>query len=256
MQPKTQPMYTLYYWPIPGRGVFVRSLFAFTNTPLKLAPVEEVALLKDAPFAAQPVPLRAPPILIDHGAGGFGTSQLSAIGTYAAKRLDLLPEDDLAKQTLALKVLSDANDVLAELWRANADFKLNGEYVLWDQPAWDEWRDTRFVRWLEIWEATARQFGCTPEQGYLLGTPHATLADLASWSLWATMARCLPALAPPLEEHGPTVVALCRRLEAESAGLRELARRDAEEWGELYCGGMIEKSIRQVIAGGRDGVAR
>ena len=42
-------------------------------------------------------------------------------------------------------------------------------------------------------------------------------------------------------------------LEAESDGLRELARRDAEEWGELYCGGMIEKSIRQVIAGGRDG---
>jgi hypothetical protein len=27
-------------------------------------------------------------------------------------------------------VLSDANDVLAELWRANADFKLGGECVL------------------------------------------------------------------------------------------------------------------------------
>ena len=36
---------------------------------------------------------------------------------------------------------------------------------------------------------------------------------------------------------------------------RELARRDAEEWGELYCGGMIEKSIREVIASGRDGPA-
>ncbi len=28
------------------------------------------------------------------------------------------------------KVLADANDVLAELWRANADFKLGGECVL------------------------------------------------------------------------------------------------------------------------------
>ena len=69
------------------------------------------------------------------------------------------------------------------------------------------------------------------------------------------MARCLPALAPPLEEHAPTVMALCRRLEAESDGLRELTRRDAEVWGELYCGGMIEKSIREVIASGRDGPA-
>ena len=115
MQAKTQPMYTLYYWPLPGRGVFVRSLFAFTDTPLKLAPVWEVARLASpsfaAPlprlgralatsFAAQPVPLLALPILIDHGADDFGTSQLSAITTYAAKRLDLLPQDDTGRNVL------------------------------------------------------------------------------------------------------------------------------------------------------------
>jgi len=95
------------------------------------------------------------------------------------------------------------------------------------------------------------------------------------------MARCLPLLAPPIEEHAPTVIALCRRLEQSNAGLAALARRDAERYGELlrsthcgggmwavilcaqaatlcipgelYCGGMIEKSIRQVLAAGRDG---
>ena len=68
-------------------------------------------------------------------------------------------------------------------------------------------------------------------------TVHCTL----QWSLWATMARCLPLLAPPIEEHAPTVIALCRRLEQSNAGLAALARRDAERYGELlrstHCGG-------------------
>ena len=46
------------------------------------------------------------------------------------------------------------------------------------------------------------------------------------------MARCLPLLAPPIEEHAPTVIALCRRLEQSNAGLAALARRDAERYGE------------------------
>ena len=68
-------------------------------------------------------------------------------------------------------------------------------------------------------------------------TVHCTL----QWSLWGTMARCLPLLAPPIEEHAPTVIALCRRLEQSNAGLAALARRDAERYGELlrstHCGG-------------------
>ena len=53
-------------------------------------------------------------------------------------------------------------------------------YVLWDQPAWDEWRDGNFVRWLQQWEATAARYGCTAQRGWLLGTPAPTLADLAT----------------------------------------------------------------------------
>ena len=53
------------------------------------------------------------------------------------------------------------------------------------------------------------------------------------------MARCLPLLATPIEEHAPTVIALCRRLEQTNAGLAALARRDTERYGELpallYC---------------------
>ena len=97
-------LFTLYYWPISGRGIFVSSLFAFTNTALHEAPVDEIVRIKNAPPAEQPIPLRAPPFLVDHGADDFATSQLSAVAFYAASKLDLMPAD-LQKQSLALKAL-------------------------------------------------------------------------------------------------------------------------------------------------------
>mmetsp|Transcript_103615 Transcript_103615/g.182632 ORF Transcript_103615/g.182632 Transcript_103615/m.182632 type:complete len:258 (-) Transcript_103615:48-821(-) len=247
-------LYTFYYWPCPGRGVFVRSLFAFTDTAFNEASAAEIIRIKDAPFNEQPFPLRAPPFLVDHSADDFAVSQLSAVGTYVASKVGLMP-DGLEKQSLALKVLSDANDVVHEMWRANACLKLNGEWVLWDQPSWDEFRDGNFIRWLQQFEAIATKFGCTAEVGFLLGTPKATLADLACWSLWATMARCIPQLAPPIHEHAPLVMALCRRLEESNAGLTALVKKDVEAWGDAWCGGLIEKSIRQVVAAGKDGKA-
>ena len=252
MKPPSSARFTFFYWPIPGRGVFIRSLFAFTSTAFNEASVQDIVKIKDAPFAEQPVPLRAPPFLIDHGAHDFGLSQLSAVGTYVAHQVGLMPEG-LEKQSMALKMLSDANDVLGEMWRANADFKLDGEYVLWDQPAWDEWREGRFVRWLQQFEAIAARHGCTADSGFMLGTERATLADLTCWSLWATMARCLPMLSPVLNEHAPIVMALCKRLEAGNEGLRALVASDAATFGSAWCGGMIEKSIREVVAAGIDG---
>mmetsp|Transcript_3672 Transcript_3672/g.7751 ORF Transcript_3672/g.7751 Transcript_3672/m.7751 type:complete len:166 (-) Transcript_3672:319-816(-) len=157
------------------------------------------------------------------------------------------------KQSLALKVLCDCNDVLGELWRANGSQKLQGEWVLWDQAAWNEFREGAFVDWLKQFEALALKFGCTLDAGFLLGTPNATLADLSAWSLWVTMERCLPALSKVINENAPTVMAICRRLEKDKSELRALQESDSKKWGELYCGGLIEKSIREVIAGGVDG---
>eukprot|EP00931_Biecheleriopsis_adriatica_P108342 TRINITY_DN82651_c0_g1_i1.p1 TRINITY_DN82651_c0_g1~~TRINITY_DN82651_c0_g1_i1.p1 ORF type:complete len:378 (-),score=36.58 TRINITY_DN82651_c0_g1_i1:9-1142(-) len=245
------PKYTLYYWPIPARGVFIRSLLAFTNTPFEEAPMEEVTRIYAQPPHKQPVPFRAPPILVDHEASDFAVSQLVAIVHYVATKEGLMPED-LTKQSLALKIVCDANDVLAEIWRANGDITKNGEYVMWDQLAWDTFRNGRFIRWLQQFEALADRFGCTLASGFVLGTPSATLADLTCWSLWATMARCLPELRKPIYEHAPILMALCDRLERNS-GLTTLVAKERKVWGELYCGGMIEKSIRQMLTASRNG---
>jgi len=242
----SKPDFTFYYWPVPGRGVFIRSLFAYSGVPWTDAPTSEIVGIKNAPFAEQPLPLRAPPFLIDHSAGDAAISQLTAIGNYVAAKVGLLP-DDLLKQSLAIKVLCDCNDVLGEIWLANGAVKKDGDWVMWQKETWDEFRNGAFVNWLKQFEALAIKFGCTADAGYLLGTPQASLADLSAWSLWATMARCIPELSEPIHEHAPTVMALCDRLE-KNEGLAALKKRDTEAWGQQYCGGMIEKNIRSMVA--------
>ena len=246
----TQPAYTLYYWPMPGRGVFIRSLFAYADVPYTDAPVQEIIRIKSAPFAEQPLPLRAPPFLVDHTADAT-ISQTEGVAHYVATKLGLMPSD-LLKQSLALKVLADCNDVLGEMWLHNGAVRKDGDWVLWQQPHWDEFRAGAFVDWLRMFEAIAHRFGCTAERGFLLGTPEATLADLAVWSLWATVARCVPELSRPIHEHAPTVMALCGRLE-QNAGLRALKESSAQAYGSQWMGGMIEKSLREVVAGSVDG---
>jgi len=236
---------------MPGRGIFIRSLFAYAGVQYTDAPVQEIVKIKSAPFSEQPLPLRAPPFLVDHAADAT-ISQTEAVGHYVATKVGLMPSD-LLKQSLALKVLADCNDVLGEMWLHNGAVKKDGDWVMWQQPHWDEFRAGAFVNWLQMFEAIALKFSCTVERGFLLGTPTATLADLAVWSLWATVARCVPELAKPIHEHAPTVMALCDRLERGNDGLRALKVSDAETYGTLWMGGMIEKSVRKVVAGGVDG---
>ena len=62
------------------------------------------------------------------------------------------------------------------------------------------------------------------------------------------MERCLPGLSPTLREHTPRVMALCDRLGAHE-GLSDLVTAQVEMFGERYCGGMIERSLREMLRG-------
>jgi glutathione S-transferase len=57
----------------------------------------------------------------------------------------------------------------------------------------------------------------------------------------------LPApLGAILDDEAPLTAALSRRVAAEPA-LAALAERAREEWGEAWCGGKIERSLRKVL---------
>ena len=99
---------------------------------------------------------------------------------------------------------------------------------------------------MSIFEETGRRRGLTAEAGYLLGGAKAGVADIVTATLWGTVGEKFPVIGGMLEERAPAVAGLTRRMNAE-ASLANLVVVSREQFGECYCGGEIEKSMRRVI---------
>ena len=228
--------YTLYYWPLPFRGQFVRSVLAHVDATWDEAGVEAISRLRRAAPSTQSIPHMGPPVLTDHTAG-LSLAQTPAILAYLGRKYDLIPTDP-EREALTAKVVADANDVLNEM-------TLHNGAQMWTQEAWNAYLP-RLGRWMEIFEATGHRHGLTAEKGNLLGTEAPGVADLATHILWGTMTAKLPSLRATLDTTAPTIAGLSDRI----AGLAEqvqLRRRSDAEYGDEWCSGQIEASLRAVL---------
>lgn len=222
--------YALYYWPISFRGHFVRYVLAEAGADWEEPGTEALVALKGADPAAQPYPFMAPPLLQDRAAGRW-LSQMPAIVMYLGGRHGLTGETDLA-----LRLLCDASDILLEITRHHGE-------QMWDRPAWEDFTGARLPRWIALHESLAAQAGLDA------GAPK--LAELTLAALWHTMVTALPGLRPLLNAHAPRVEALA---DAVAARPRIAAMRSRWEGPEAaYCGGQIEASLREMLAGGTAG---
>ncbi len=116
---------------------------------------------------------------------------------------------------------------------------------MWTRAGWDAYRP-RLARWMAIFAETGHRHGLSETSGHMLGTDAPGIADFATATLWGVMTDKLPALRPMLEEEAPALAALSERLHArpEQAELRKWS--DAE-FGDGWCGGQIEASLRKVL---------
>ncbi len=227
--------FDLYYWPVPFRGQFIRGILAYAGKNWREHDRGEIGELMALAPADQPVPFMGPPLLIDH-ASGLAIAEMPAIALYLGEQLDLLPSspEDRAR---SIKVVNDANDVLDEL-------TLDGGREMWTPGKWREFVP-RLGRWMEIWEATGSANGIRKENGTLLGSEKPGVADIVTAVLWSTMAERFGAIAALFADKAPRVAALTRRIQA-TPQLARLAEDSREKYGDAYCGGEIEKSLRAV----------
>ena len=228
--------YRLYYWPIPFRGQFVRSVLAHVHATWEEADIDDLNALKNKAPGEQLVPHMGPPVLTDLAAD-LSLAQTPAILAYLGGKHGLIP-DDPQRDALTHKIVADANDVLYEMTLYNGA-------QMWTQGSWDAFRP-RLGRWMEIFEETGRRHGLTAQAGYLLGSETPGLADLTAHILWGTMTAKLPSLRPMLEATAPAIAGLSDRIAArpEQAELR--AKSDAA-YGDEWCSGQIEASLRAVL---------
>ncbi|MDJ0821000.1 MAG: glutathione S-transferase [Paracoccaceae bacterium] len=232
-----QARFTLYYWPIPFRGQFARYLLTYAGEDWAEADAEDVASLYRADPADQPFPMMAPPFLHDRE-GDVWLSQMPAIANYLGDILGLMPGTP-AQDALTLKVLGDCNDVLEAM-------TCNSGAAMWTDDTWETFTEDRLPEWLNLFEELGQRHGLTPDAGTFLGTAQPGVADLACAALWGTILDKLPALRPLLNAQAPAVMALSRRL-ADTPPLARLRAGQAARWGDLWCAGQIEASLRDVL---------
>jgi glutathione S-transferase len=228
--------YDLYYWSVPFRGQFVRAVLAYAGKSWTESDSGKIWKLVSGPVKKMPVAFKGPPMLVDKKAK-TAIAQMPAIILYLGETLDLLPATP-ALRAMTIKIANDANDVIDEI-------TLNGAMKMWTEKSWKEFQP-RLKKWMEIWEETGRRHGLKAHSGFLLGGKKPGIADVVTATLWSTMTDRFPKLGTMLKKNAPMTAALAERVSVLPA-LKKLAAKAEEDYGDAYCGGFIEKSLRKVL---------
>ena len=226
--------YRLYYWDLPFRGNFIQLLLEEVGAKYEKLDASEIY-----PEHRLNVhnPGMAPPYLYECQSEKY-YAQMPAILMHLARKYDYLPEGE-ETQTLALKAILDCNDVLLEITNHHG-------MQMWEKEAWEDFRSARLARWMQIFEKTGRDHGLKSDTNFLLGSK-ICVADIAVTALFGTMVHSFPSLKVDLKENAPSILNLCQRIEARE-GIESFLAKQRETLGQGYCGGEIEKSLREVIA--------
>lgn len=228
--------YELYYWSVPFRGQFVRAVLAYAGKTWTEAGDEAISRLMEGPVSRMPVPFMGPPLLIDKKAD-FAIAQMPAIVLYLGETLELMPATP-ALRALTLKIVNDANDVIDEI-------TLDGGREMWTDKRWRDFTP-RLEKWMSLWEETGRRHGLKAASGFLLGGAEPGIADVVTAVLWSTTTDRFPKIETILKEAAPKTAALTRRV-AGLPPLAALAAKAQSDYGNAYCGGQIEASLRKVL---------
>lgn len=231
------PEYILTYWPLPFRGQFIRATLAHVGASYEETEFDAIVAGKSLPPADQAIPHMGPPLLTDQTAG-ITLSQTQAILAYLGAKYGLMPDDPL-RLALTHKIIADTNDVLCDMTRNNGA-------QMWTPETWAEFQP-RLERWMDMFEVLSARYQMTPETGYILGTDTPGLADLVTATLWGTMSETFPPLRPTLDGAAPAIAGLSDRIAALPAQ-QKLRRDSAAKFGDIWCGGQIEASLRAVLA--------
>ncbi len=228
--------YQLHYWQMPFRGQFIRAILAWAEQRWDEFDDGAVAKTMEANVHEQAIPFKGPPMLVDKRSG-FALAQMPAIAYWLGETHSLLPAG-LDGKAWSIKVVNDCNDVIDEL-------SLDGGKQMWSPQRWQAFQP-RLKRWMAIFEETGRRHGLTASGGHLLGGSAPGVADIVTATLWGVLAERFPAIGELLDKEAPAVAGLTRRLMAD-ARLANLAVVSREQFGDSYCGGEIEKSMRRVV---------
>jgi glutathione S-transferase len=122
---------------------------------------------------------------------------------------------------------------------------IQGGMQMWTDKRWKAFVP-RLKKWMSFWEETGRRHGLKKDCGFLLGGDAPGIADVITATLWGTMGDRFPKIETILNKSAPMTAALTKRI-AALPPLKNLAAKARDDYGDAWCGGQIEKSLRKVL---------
>ncbi len=212
--------YKLYYWDAPFRGNFIEYILIKANCEYTRHNASEIYPDKSLKIN---YPGMAPPYLYEAETKKY-FSQMPAIGFYLAKRQGLL--DTFKDEYFTLKVLADCHDVLTEITNFYGT-------KMWTPESWKDFKNDRFKKWLNLFDQ------------YALDSP-SLVERLSLAALIGPILRSFPDLSSFIRDNGPRTFELTHKVESDKQ-ISDLLKKQHKAWGNIYCGGEIEESLRNVI---------
>jgi glutathione S-transferase len=214
----------------------VRAVLAYAGKEWEEGGDDAISKFMKGPAKRMPIPFMGPPVLVDKEAG-VAISQMPAILLYLGETLNLLPATP-ALRALTIKVVNDANDVIDELTQ-------DGGKQMWTEKRWKDFLP-RLKKWMSLFEELGVRHGLAADAGFLLGGDVPGVADIVTATLWSTATDRFPKIGTILKKSAPRIAGLIERVGAFPS-LAKLAEKAKENYGDTYCGGQIEKSLRKVL---------
>jgi glutathione S-transferase len=98
-----------------------------------------------------------------------------------------------------------------------------------------------------FWEKTGCRLGLKADSGFLLGGDAPGIVDIVTATLWSNLADRFDIIEAILKGTAPMTMALTRRI-VEMPQMPGSPQKAGEKYGDVYCGGEIEASLRKALA--------
>ncbi len=220
----------LYYWDIAFRCIYIEIFFHLNDIKYERVDSDEVVEKRQMMKSNLVYPGFAPPYLeIDDKS----FSQMPAAMMYLNDKYQFYcgnHEDSY----FSLKALLDVTDFMAEITRNNGS-------MMWDRDSWLKFEKGRMRDWLQLFELQSKNRSAN----FLLSNSP-SIADIAYLGCFSLLMHSFSYFDKMIRSSYPEILHIINEFK-KIKSINDYLDSQWDQFGTIYCGGQIEKSIRAQI---------
>lgn len=220
----------LYYWNLAFRCIYIEIFFHLNKIDYKRVDSTDVVEKRILMKTGEEFAGFAPPF-VEIENRSF--SQMPAAMMYLNEKYKFYCTNN-EDSYFSLKTLLDVTDFMAAITRNNGA-------MMWDKESWKNFESGRMQDWLKLFEFQAKN-----RKGVFLLSDKVSLADIAYLGCFRLLMHSFVYFDKLIRSSYPEIFHIIKEFE-KFEDINSYLESQWENFGTMYCGGQIEKSIRAQI---------